>query len=302
MSRETFRRTLRGKGPVSLKTSYTIKRESEILYIAKSPVITMAPTTPVYDAVKMMAKEGFRRIPVANPGTKTLEGIMTATDVIDYLGGGKKFEIIQQKFSGNIFKAINEPIKLVMTQKVFSVKTTAKINEAIQLMKEKNVGGLPVLDEENRVKAIVTERDIANLFADRLSGVKVSQIMTEKVATALQKTTIFEVEKTMITQGFRRLPIVSEDHVVGIITAMDIIRFFGSGEVFKHLQSGTLTQVLNTPATEIAAKDVATITPDADVGQAAKIMREKNLGALPVVLNEKLVGIITERDFFKIIE
>ena len=302
MSRETFRRTLRGKGPVSLKTSYTIKRESEILYIAKSPVITMAPTTPVYDAVKIMAKEGFRRIPVANPGTKTLEGIMTATDVIDYLGGGKKFEIIQQKFSGNIFKAINEPIKLVMTQKVFSVKTTAKINEAIQLMKEKNVGGLPVLDEENRVKAIVTERDIANLFADRLSGVKVSQIMTEKVATALQKTTIFEVEKTMITQGFRRLPIVSEDHVVGIITAMDIIRFFGSGEVFKHLQSGTLTQVLNTPATEIAAKDVATITPDADVGQAAKIMREKNLGALPVVLNEKLVGIITERDFFKIIE
>jgi len=161
---------------------------------------------------------------------------------------------------------------------------------------------LPVLDEENRVKAIVTERDIANLFADRLSGVKVSQIMTEKVATALQKTTIFEVEKTMITQGFRRLLIVSDDHVVGIITAMDIIRFFGSGEVFKHLQSGTLTQVLNTPATEIAAKDVATITPDADVGQAAKIMREKNLGALPVVLNEKLVGIITERDFFKIIE
>ena len=302
MSRETFRRTLRGKGPVSLKTSYTIKRESEILHIAKSPVITMAPTTPVYDAVKMMAKEGFRRIPVANPGTKTLEGIMTATDVIDYLGGGKKFEIIQQKFSGNIFKAINEPIKLVMTQKVFSVKTTAKISEAIQLMKEKNVGGLPVLDEENRVKAIVTERDIANLFADRLSGVKVSQIMTEKVATALQKTTIFEAEKTMITQGFRRLPIVSEDHVVGIITAMDIIRFFGSGEVFKHLQSGTLTQVLNTPATEIAAKDVATITPDADVGQAAKIMREKNLGALPVVLNEKLVGIITERDFFKMIE
>ena len=262
----------------------------------------MAPTTPVYDAVKMMAKEGFRRIPIANPGTKTLEGIVTATDIVDYLGGGKKFEIIQQKFSGNIFKAINEPIKLLMTQKVFSVKTAAKISEAIQLMKEKNVGGLPVLDEENRVKAIVTERDIANLFADRLSGVKVSQVMTEKVATALPKTTIFEAEKTMITQGFRRLPIVSDDKVIGIITAMDIIRFFGSGEVFKHLQSGTLTQVLNTIAIEIAAKDVATIMPDVDVGQAAKMMRDKNLGALPVVLNEKLVGIITERDFFKIIE
>lgn len=302
MSRETFRRTLRGKGPVSLKESSTRRREGEILHIAKSPVITMAPTTPIHDAIKIMTKEGFRRIPIADPGTKTLAGIVTATDIVDYLGGGKKFEIIQQKFAGNIFKAINEPVKLIMTQKVFSVKTSAKISEAIHLMKEKNVGGLPVIDEENHVRAIITERDIAHMFADRISGVKVSQLMTEKVITALPKTTIFEAEKTMIMQGFRRLPIVTDGKAVGIITAMDIIRFFGSGEIFKRLQSGAITQVLNTPALEIATKTVTTIEPEADVGQAAKIMREKNLGALPVVQNEKLVGIITERDFFKIIE
>jgi len=302
MSRETFRRTLRGKGPVSLKSSTAKKREGEILHVAKSPVVTMTPATLIYDAVKIMAKEGFRRIPIADPGTKALVGIVTATDLVDYLGGGKKFEIIQQKFSGNIFKAINEPIKIIMTQKVFYVKTTAKISEAIQLMKEKNVGGLPVVDEENRVRAIVTERDIARMFADRISGVKVSHLMTSKVVTALPQTTIFEAEKTMIMQGFRRLPIVADGKVVGIVTAMDIIRFFGLGEVFKHLQSGTITQVLNTPALQIATKEVATIEPEADVGQAAKIMKEKNLGALPVIQNEKLVGIITERDFFKIIE
>jgi CBS domain-containing protein len=302
MSRETFRRTLRGKGPVSLKSSTAKKREGEILHVAKSPVVTMTPATLIYDAVKIMAKEGFRRIPIADPGTKALVGIVTATDLVDYLGGGKKFEIIQQKFSGNIFKAINEPIKIIMTQKVFYVKTTAKISEAIQLMKEKNVGGLPVVDEENRVRAIVTERDIARMFADRISGVKVSHLMTSKVVTALPQTTIFEAEKTMIMQGFRRLPIVADGKVVGIVTAMDIIRFFGLGEVFKHLQSGTITQVLNTPALQIDTKEVATIEPEADVGQAAKIMKEKNLGALPVIQNEKLVGIITERDFFKIIE
>jgi CBS domain-containing protein len=302
MSRETFRRTLRGKGPVSLKGPSARKREGEIMHIAKSPVITMAPTTPIYDAIKIMAKEGFRRIPIADPGTKTLAGIVTATDIVDYLGGGKKFEIVQQKFSGNIFKAINEQIRLIMNQKVFTVKTTADISEAIQLMKERNVGGLPVVDEENHVKAIITERDVARMFADRISGIKVSQLMTEKVVTALSKTTIFEAEKTMITQGFRRLPIISDGKVVGIVTAMDIIRFFGTGEVFKHLKSGTITQVLNTPALEIATKEVATISPEADVGQAAKIMREKNLGALPVAQNERLVGIITERDFFKIIE
>jgi CBS domain-containing protein len=302
MSRETFRRTLKGKGQLSLRTHPSKKREGEMIQIAKAPVVIMAPTTPIYDAIQIMAKEGFRRIPIANPGTKALEGIITATDIIDYLGGGKKFEIIEQRFGGNFFKAINEPIRLVMTKNVVSVKVSAKISEAIELMKEKNLGGLPVVDDENHVRAIITERDIANLFADRISGIKVSQVMSEKVITALSKTTIFEAERTMTTQGFRRLPIISNGKVIGIITTMDIIRFFGSGSVFKYLQSGTIIQVLNTPALEIATKEVSTTTPNADVGQAAKIMQNKNIGAIPVVENEKLVGIITERDFFKIIE
>lgn len=301
MSRETFRRTLRDKGPVIPKSS-SIKREGEIMQIAKSPIVTMAQTTPIYEAVKIMAKEGFRRIPIAKPGTKALEGIITATDIIDYLGGGKKFELIQQKFGGNIFRAINEPIKIIMTQKVFSVNLTAKISEAIRIMKEKNVGGLPVVDEENRVRAIITERDIAYIFADKLSGVKVSELMTRNVVTAHVKTTIFEAEKTIIANGFRRLPIVSDRKVVGIISVMDIIRYFGTGEVFKHIQSGALTQILNRKAIEIAAKDLATIDSELDVGQAAKIMRDKNLGALLVVKDGNLVGITTERDFFKIIE
>lgn len=302
MSREGFRRTLREKGQLSFKAHPSKKREGEIMQIAKTPVVTMAPTTPIQDAIQIMCQKGFRRIPIVNPGTKFLEGIITATDVINYLGGGKKFEMIQQKFGGNFFKAINEPIKLVMTQQVVSVNVAAKISDAIELMKEKNLGGLPVVDDENRARGIVTERDIAILFADRISGVRVAQLMSETVVTALPRTTIFEAEKTMATQGFRRLPIVSDGKVVGIITSMDIIRFFGSGEVFKHLRSGTIIQVLSTPALEIATKGVSTIEPDADIGQAAKIMQQKDIGAVPVVKNERLVGMITERDFFKVIE
>jgi CBS domain-containing protein len=126
--------------------------------------------------------------------------------------------------------------------------------------------------------------------------------MSDNVVTALPKTTIFEAEKTMAAQGFRRLPIISDGKVMGIVTTMDIIRFFGSGEVFKHLRSGTIIQILNTPTLEIATKEVSTIESNVDVGQAAKIMRNKNIGAIPVVEKDKLVGIITERDFFKLIE
>jgi CBS domain-containing protein len=105
----------------------------------------------------------------------------------------------------------------------------------------------------------------------------------------------------MTSQRFRRLPLVTGKKLVGIVTVMDILRYFGSRQVFQHLQAGTVTKVLQTPVAEIAAKKVVTVEPQMDVGAAAKLMHENKIGALPVIENSKLVGIITERDFFKII-
>lgn len=299
--RESFRRRLREGGPLDLKTHTSKRREGEIMNIAKSPVVTMAPTTPVYDAMKIMVKEGFRRVPVVDPGTRKLQAVITARDIIDYLGGGEKFQIVQKKYAGNFFKAINEPVKNISTQKVFSISTSAKISEAIGLMKKHEVGGLPVVDEEKHVWAIVTERDLVFLFSGSIRGAKVGDLMSKRVMTAKPEVTILETEKMMIKHGFRRLPLVSDRKLVGIVTVMDILRFFASGEVFKHLQSGMIDQVLQTPVLDIATRNVFTIQPEADVGEAARIMREKNIGSVPVVENERLLGIITERDFFRLI-
>jgi CBS domain-containing protein len=298
---ETFRRTLKEKRQLDLKDHPSRKREGDIMTIAKSPVVTMAPTTPIYEAIQVMVKAGFRRMPIVDSGTKRLRGIITATDIVNYLGGGKKFQIIQRKYAGNFFKAINEPIKSVMTQKVFSILTTAKTSDAIELMKKHNVGGLPVVDEEKRVWAIVTERDVIFLFSGKISEVKVADAMSKKVVAAKPNTSIFEAEKTMIQHGFRRLPIVQNEKLIGIVTVMDILRFFGSGHVFKHLQSRTITQVLQTKILDFAVRDIVAVGPEVDVGQAAKLMRDRKVGALPVVQKERLVGIITERDFFKLI-
>ena len=301
--RESFRRRLRGEGPVSLKTHPAKKREGEIMTIAKTAVITVAPTAPIYDAVKIMTKEGFRRMPVADPGTKRLIGMITATDIVDFFGGGERHQLVQRKYNGNFFKAINEPVKTIMQQDSPFIYATGKIGEAFELMKKHNVGGLPVVDNDKRVLAIVTEKDIALLFRGLISGVKVADVMTIRVTTATPSMSIFEAERTMVEHGFRRLPIVSDGKVMGMITARSIIRFFGSGQVFKHMQSGTMSQILQTSVLEASIKDIdqRTISPSADVGDAAEMMKEKDFGSLLAVENEKLVGIITERDFFKLI-
>ena len=299
--REAFRRRLREKGPLELRGHPSKKREGEIMTIAKSPVVTMAPTTPIYDAIKIMVQKGFRRMPIADPGTHRLRGIITATDLINYLGGGEKYQLIQRKYSGDFFKAINEPVKSIMTTDVVWLSTSAKISDALRLMKKHNVGGLPVVDEKKHVWAIVTERDIILLFTGKFSGVKVADVMTRKVVTVAPRISIYEAARSMVEHGFRRLPVVLDSKFIGLASVRTLLRFFGSSQVFKHLQSRTMAQVLQTSILEATRKNVVTVEPNADVGEAARLMRENNVGSLPVVQNERLVGIITERDFFKLI-
>jgi CBS domain-containing protein len=248
-----------------------------------------------------MAREGFRRIPIVDMRTERLQGIVTSTDIVDYLGGGKKFEIIQHRFSGSFFKAINEPVKSIMRPNPPTIENAATIGYAIELMKEQRVGGLPVVDNADRVTAIVTERDLLRIFEGRARGSKVAALMTDKVVTATSETTIIEAEKEMVEKSFRRLPLVSGGRLVGIVTAMDIVRFFGSGEVFQHLRSGTILPVLETTALQIGTKKLVTISSESNADEAAKTMKERNVGALLVVDDERLVGILTERDFFKLI-
>lgn len=299
--RESFRRTLRESRPVKRKALPSEHHEGEIMTIAKRPVITASLTTSVYDVVHVMAKEGFRRIPIVDPGTKRLQGIVTSTDMVDYLGGGEKFRIIQRKFKGSFFKAINEPVKSIIQPDPPSLKTSATIGDAIRLMKQHKVGGLPIVDNAERVWAIVTERDLLGLFKEKISAAKVADLMTKNVVTAHPRTTILEAERIMIERSFRRLPIIAEDKIVGIVTAMDIVRFFGSGKVFQHLRSGTILQVLQTPALKIGVKNVITTASGVDLGEAAKVMTGRNIGALPVVEDDRVIGIITERDFFKLV-
>jgi len=299
--RETFRRTLREKSPLDLKAHPSKSRDGEIMTITKTSVITMAITTPVYDGIQLMVEKGFRRIPIVDPGTKRLRGIVTAYDLIDYLGGGEKFQIIQREHAGNFFKAINKPVRHIMTSNVISVPSSAKINDAIDLMVKRNVGCLPIIDKKIRLRGIVTERDIIMIFRGIVSGTKVSELMSKKVVVATPETSILEAERLMIKNGLRRLPIVSEGQLVSLVTVTNILRFFGSSKVFQRLRSGAIDQILQTPAIETATGDVVTVERNVDAGEAAKIMLEKGVGTMPVLENGKLVRMITERDFFKLV-
>ena len=62
-----------------------------------------------------LVKNKFRRLPITDPGSEKLLGIVTSMDILDFLGGGDKYKILEEKHQDNVPAAINEPVKMIMT-------------------------------------------------------------------------------------------------------------------------------------------------------------------------------------------
>jgi len=120
--------------------------------------------------------------------------------------------------------------------------------------------------------------------------------MSRRVTTAPPNMSIASAAKTMIASGFRRLPVVANSFVCGIITATDIMRYLGKGEAFKKLVTGNVNEAFSVPISSIMKTDIVTASPDQELSETARIMRRNKIGSLPVISGQALVGIITERD------
>ena len=258
------------------------EKEGEIMTLAKKDVISIPQTKTIKEAAEMMIENEFRRLPVTDPGSNKLLGIVTAMDILDFLGGGSKFDIIEKKHNDNFLAAINEPVKEIMTKGVISITPKYSIGESVDLMTEKGIGSLPVLDADGKLVGIVTERDFALALAGVLMDETVEDVMIKDVITT--------------TNNLRRIPVVEEGKLIGIVTSTDILRFFGDKKMFASMTSTSGLDVLKQKISEIMQPNISVIEPNIRLGDLCGLFAEKNIGGAPVVEDDKLVGIITERD------
>ncbi|VVB53281.1 Inosine-5'-monophosphate dehydrogenase [uncultured archaeon] len=291
---------MRNMAPIDFKSRIS-EKTGDIMSIASNEVITIPPTMPVIGAVKTMLNHGFRRIPVADAGTNHLKGIITSQDIVDFLGGGQRNLIVKNKFKGNLLAAINRSISEIMETNVISLNVKDSLKDALDTMIKENIGGIPVTDGDGTVKAIVSERDFVFLLSGIVTGKTVEGYMSKKIVTAPSDMSVGAAAKSMINNGFRRLPVLRDDVLIGIITASDIMRFLGSGDMFDRLVTGNAREVFQVPVSTLVKRDIIFTKSDVDLGEAANVMLDKNVGSLPVLEDGELKGIITERDFVRAI-
>ena len=286
------------RGPLQFDSRHA-KRASDVVGVASPDVVTVPPTTTIMGAIKTMTFYGFSRLPIADPGTKRLIGFVTSVDVVDFLGGGLRHNLLREKYGGNIFTAINADITEIMSTTLTYASDKASLNDVLKLMYEKNVGGLPIVDEDTRIKAIITEEDVVRFCRGLDTGLTVEAFMSPNVVTAPVQTTIEKMTRMIIQKGFRRMPVVQDGVLMGMVTASDIMKYLGSGDAFEKVVTGDIGEVMNQPIKSLIKRSLLATEKKADLGQAARKMMDNDIGSLPVMDKGSLAGILTERDYVR---
>lgn len=116
-------------------------------------------------------------------------------------------------------------VKDCMCNKVVRATSDTTLDHIAKLMQENDVGCIPICNNENNVIGFITDRDIiTRCVANNKScnQTKASDIMTTKVIKTTPDTEIEEVTKTMSNNQIKRLPVIENNQIVGIITIGDL--------------------------------------------------------------------------------
>jgi len=141
------------------------------------PVISVAPETPVHDALAMFKKEHIRRAPVIKDGK--LLGIVTENDL---LNASPSPATTLSVWEMNYLMS-KVTVRQVMSKKVKTIDVDTPIEEAARLMADASIGGMPVT-REGKIVGMITETNLFKVFLElmgaREKGVRVSALVEDK--------------------------------------------------------------------------------------------------------------------------
>lgn len=113
----------------------------------------------------------------------------------------------------------------IMTRDVITVNPSIKIKSLAKLLIDNQISGAPVVTKGGKILGIVSEGDIV-----LTKGKDAKTIMSKKVISIRRDTTAEEIARLMVTHAIRRLPVMEDGKLVGIVSRADIVHAIALGE------------------------------------------------------------------------
>ena len=114
----------------------------------------------------------------------------------------------------------------IMSSNIISVKKNTDIYEAIRILVENNITGLPVVNDDMTLAGIISEKDVLSLLCNiQDKPGKVEDYMTKDIICFNEKDSLIDIADCFTKHHFRRVPILNNGKLAGLISRKDIIAF-----------------------------------------------------------------------------
>lgn len=139
-------------------------------------------------------------------------------------------------------------------------------------------------------------------MADPLVHTLVAECMTHFVLNVTPYDSLARAWELMMTNHIRRLPVIDEGRLVGIVTQTDILNAKPADPAHRLALAEVARELDNLIVSTVMTKNPISIYDNDTVGHAAELMLEHKIGGLPVIDTEgNLVGLITESNLFRLL-
>ena len=169
-----------------------------------------------------------------------------------------------------------------MTTEVVSVEIPGNRDDVLKILKRTGISGVPVL-KDGRLVGIITRKDMLRKADETQLGL----LMTPDPATVSPDATIQEAARAMIDHDVRRLPVVEDEKLMGLLSVADLISAIAQLRIREEIKDRYVSQTY-------------ALWEETPLPLVARIMEISGFEAIPILDSEsRLLGIISERDLIR---
>jgi CBS domain-containing protein len=169
-----------------------------------------------------------------------------------------------------------------MTSDVVSVEIPGNREDVLKILKRTGISGVPVL-KNNKLVGIITRKDLLRKSEETQLGL----LMTGDPVTIKSDATVQEAAELLIKENVRRLPVMEDDRLVGLLSVADLIAAIAQQRIKEEIKERYISQTF-------------AIWEETPLPLVGRIMEISGFDAIPILDAEsKLQGIISERDLIR---